>query len=106
MSTKVSRVGVLAADLLSALKRVDLPTLGRPTMPHLKPMDQLFSPRFSQRLRFSANALARLAWRSPVGAISRFAGAEAVTMVGLKVARATSVRKRASSPAARRGAAS
>ena len=28
-----------AAVLVSALKRVDFPTFGRPTMPHLKPMD-------------------------------------------------------------------
>ena len=34
--------GKLAASmpaLVSALNRVDLPTLGRPTIPHLKPMD-------------------------------------------------------------------
>ncbi|CRZ49574.1 Uncharacterised protein [Vibrio cholerae] len=33
--------GKLAASmpaLVSALKRVDLPTFGKPTMPHLKPM--------------------------------------------------------------------
>ena len=30
-------------DLVRALKRVDLPTLGRPTMPHLRLMDFSFN---------------------------------------------------------------
>ena len=34
-----------AAVRVSALKRVDLPTFGSPTIPHLKPMPSLLYPR-------------------------------------------------------------
>ncbi|EGM71178.1 hypothetical protein SOHN41_00912 [Shewanella sp. HN-41] len=56
--------GKLAASmpaLVNALKSVDLPTLGRPTMPHLKPIclpfSRLLADKSHSSARFSRPAL-------------------------------------------------
>src|SRR3569623_447412 len=52
---------------VSALKRVDLPTLGRPTMPHLKPIVQF---RFEIRRKPTPNAVLVTATRRCAGDVS------------------------------------